>query len=312
MQYLNKKLDFNRRGLLVVLTVLVLFGTVFSFPAISHAGTGLSIQPVKISETLSPGQTVTGSILLTNASDGPVNVEVNLEDFVPIQGADSIQFVGRTAGVTSVKDWITVGSKQIFKFEVGESKQIPYTIKAPDNAEPGGHFGVVFFKATPANTPTGSLKIGTQVGMLVLVAIPGNHLQKGKILDFNSPGFVQSGPVPFAIKFQNTGTVHYEPKGKIVISNMFGKKVAEVPIDGQVVLPTSIKTLNENWNVSGLFLGRYTAVASIVDGEGEVLTTKSINFWAFPVWYFLAFLVTMIVLFFIFRFIKSRVRISLV
>ena len=78
---------------------------------------------------------------------------------------------------------------------------------------------------------------------------------------------------------------------------MFGQEIAQVPIDGQIVLPTSIKTLNEQWNVSGLLLGRYLASASIVDGDGNSLTTDVISFWAFPVWYGVAFVLTVLVLF---------------
>lgn len=281
-------------------------------PEVSMAATGLTIQPVKISETMSPGQTVTGNIQLTNASDGPVDVVVSTQDFIPVGGADSIQFVGRAEGVTSVKDWITVASEQTFSFQVGETREIPYTITAPANAEPGGHFGVVFFKATPHSEDAGALKVGTQVGMLVLVSIPGNHLQKGEIRSFTGPGFVRKGPVPFEIQFQNTGTVHFEPKGTIVITNMFGQKVADVPIEGQVVLPTSIKTLRESWNVSGLLIGKYNAKATMVDGEGQVLTTQTISFWAFPVWYVVSFFACLVALFFILRFLKSRVRISIV
>ena len=214
---------YRQRFGLVGVTAFAFILVASVVPGISHAATGLSIQPIKISETMTPGQSVSGNILLTNASDGPVDVEINTQDFVPVGGAEGIQFVGRATGVTSVKDWITVGSNKVFSFKTGESKEIPYTIIAPANAEPGGHFGVVFFKATQPGA-AGSLKIGTQVGVLVLVAIPGNHLQKGKILDFAAPGFIQAGPVPFTIKFENTGTVHFEPKGVITITKCLGKK----------------------------------------------------------------------------------------
>jgi hypothetical protein len=281
-------------------------------PSFAHAATGLTIQPVKISETLNPGETVTGTLLLSNASDGEIDVEASTQDFIPVSGAESIQFVGRTEGVTSVIDWITVGSEKTFSFKKDETREIPYTITAPENAEPGSHFGVIFFKATPKVEGAGSLKVGTQVGMLVLVAVPGNHLQKGQILDFTAPKFVQGGPVPFTMTFENTGTVHFEPKGTIEIKSMLGEKVADVPIEGQVVLPTSVKNINAQWHVSGILLGQYTASATIIDGEGEALTTKSVTFWAFPLWYSLGFIVVFALLFFIFRFFKSKVRISLV
>src|SRR5947209_6267020 len=163
---------------------------IFLLPSLVSASTGLSIQPVKISQTLTPGQSVTGSILLTNASDGDVNVSISVQDFVPTAGQSSLQFVGRAPGITSVRDWITIDGGQDFLFKKGESREITYTIKAPQNAEPGGHFGVAFFKATNANLAPSELKVGTQVGMLILVSIPGNHLEKGNILDFSAPKFI--------------------------------------------------------------------------------------------------------------------------
>jgi hypothetical protein len=36
-----------------------------------------------------------------------------------------------------------------------------------------------------------------------------SHLQKGELLQFSGKRFVQGGPVPFQIRFENTGTVHF-------------------------------------------------------------------------------------------------------
>ncbi|HVY72773.1 MAG TPA: hypothetical protein VG984_01825 [Candidatus Paceibacterota bacterium] len=287
---------------------LLLYG--FSFvPAL--AATGLSIQPVKIDQTLNPGDVLDGSILLSNASDGPVNVELSLQDFVPTAGADGIQFIGRTEGVTSVIDWIHVETKPTFSLDVGEQISIPYTITAPQNAEPGSHLGVILFKAAPKNAVAGSLKVGTQVGTLVMIAIPGNHLEKGNILDFTVPLFSQKGPIPFDIKFQNTGTVHFEPKGSIVIRNMFGQKAGEVPITGQVALPTSVKELKFAWNPGAFALGRYTASATIYDGEGDALTSREVSFYVVPVWYIIGFLVVITLIYLLLRYLKRHVRLTL-
>ena len=277
----------------------------------TYASTGLSIQPVKIDQTINPGDTLDGTILLSNASDGPVDVDVTLQDFVPTAGSDSIQFIGRTEGVTSVIDWIQVGGKPEFSLKVGESVNVPYTITAPANAEPGSHLGVILFKATPSGGQTGSIKVGTQVGTLVLIAIPGNHLEKGNILDFTAPMFMQSGPVPFDIKFQNTGTVHFEPKGSIVIRNMFGTKVGEVPVTGQVTLPTSVKDLKFSWDVGTFAIGRYTASATIYDGDNNALTSKQVSFWIVPVWYILGFLVILALIYFVLRYLKRHVKFTL-
>lgn len=292
----------------LLFAVLLLVSAV-SLPEAAHAGTGLTIQPVKVSETLAPGQEVSGTILLSNASEEDVEVDLDVQDFIPTAGAETIQFVGRTEGLTTVRDWITLdGGAKSFILKQGESKNVPYTIKAPENAEPGGHFGVAFFKAVKLSELNSQIKIGTQVGVLVFVTIPGSHLQKGTILDFTAPTFVNGNTVPFGIRFENTGTVHFEPKGAISITDMFGKEVGTVPIQGQVVLPTGIKNLTFAWETKGLLVGRYVAKATIQDGDGNTLTSKSAAFYALPVWYILGFILTVLVLFFLIRFFRSRVQ----
>lgn len=293
-----------RRSLILVATLLL-----SALPLFTYASTGLKIQPVKIDETLSPGQSTSGTINLTNVSDTPVEVQITLQDFVPLAGADSIQFVGRAPGVTSVRDWISIAGPAVFTFKVGETKDISYTIAAPANAEPGGHFGVVLFKATEANSAN-QLKVGTQVGMLVLVAVPGSHTEKGKIQSFTAPAFLQQAPVPFTMVFENTGTVHFEPRGQIIIKDMLGRTAGTVPISGVVTLPTSIKKMEFDWNVSGFLFGHYSAVATIIDGDGNTLTSSEVSFWVVPVWYTIAFFILLLVIFFILRFLKRRVKIS--
>jgi hypothetical protein len=278
---------------------LVGFGANFAY-----AGVGLSIQPNKISHTIEPGESVSGVIILKNASDSDVKVEVEVNDFIPTPGTGDFHFVDRAEGVTSVRDWVTIKSPADFIFKKGESKEIPYTIKAPKNAEPGSHFGIAFFMASKIGD-TGQLKVGTRVGMVIYVTVPGNFLQKGKLLGFSAPKFIQKGPVNFKIKFENTGTVHFEPKGSIQITNILGKEVANVPVSGALVLPTGVKDFTVNWPVNFL-LGRYKAEISLKDGEGNVLTARSVAFYAFPLWYLASFILAVLVIFFGLKFVRSR------
>lgn len=278
--------------------------------AVIAANTGLTIQPVKASFEIPAGENREGSIILTNASDEDIQVELSIEDFIPLAGGDSVQFVSRAPGVTTVRDWITVQGEHPFVFKVGESRRIPYTITAPSDAEPGSHFGVIFFKATRLEDAEAQLKVGTQVGMLVFVTVPGDFVQSGKIGTFSAPRFVQHAPVGFELLFENTGTVHFEPKGTITITNIFGTTVGEIPISGQVVLPTGVRTMKFSWDTKGLLLGIYTARAVVYDGEGNELTSNETSFIAFPLWYAFGILVSIIVLFGIIHFIRTRVSFS--
>lgn len=289
-----------------------LIGCVLLAPASLNAATGLTIQPVKISHTLNPGQEATGAISLTNASENAVVVEVKVEDFVPNAGGDGVKFVSRAEGVSTVRDWIVLneGDGEI-TLAKDESISIPYTIVAPENAEPGSHFGVAFFKAVDQADADKQLKVGTQVGTLIFVTVPGNHLQKGDVLDFTGPGFAQKAPITFTTRFENTGTVHFEPKGSIRIRNLFGNTVTEVPVEGQVVLPTGIKDLRTTFETDDFLLGRYVATLQLFDGEGNELASKEHVFYVFPIWYGIAFLVVLALLFFLIRFLSTRVHISI-
>lgn len=301
----------NTRILFVLVIMLSIIG-IFSFADKTRAGgTGLSIQPLKITHMLHPSEEVAGIIQIINASDDAVNVETKIEDFVPLAGTYNIQIVQRASGVSTVRDWVTLDAPKSFILAKGAAKSVTYTIKTPPNAEPGGHFGVALFKASELAKGGQQLKVGTQVGMLILVTIPGSHLEKGRVLDFSGPKFVKKSPINFTIKFENTGTVHFEPKGAITITNMFGKEIGSVSVGGQVVLPSGVRDLVASINFDGVLVGRYKAVLKMFDGEGNEIASRTITFYAFPIWYMVAFLVTVVVLFFGVRFLKRNVKISI-
>jgi hypothetical protein len=300
-------MNLRQRILGATIAAFIACSAAAAFPMMTMAATGLTIQPIKISETLKPGDTATGQILLSNASADDTIVDITVQDFVPTSGTESFQFVGRAPGVTSVRDWISIDAPIQFVFKPGESKEISYTIKAPADAEPGSHFGVIFFKATRAADKNLQMKVGTQVGVLTFVTIPGKFEQKGGITGFTAPSFVQGGPINLSMEFTNTGTVYFEPKGTIEITNMFGSKIASVPIGGYAVLPTGVKKMDFTWNVSGLILGRYKATANIFDTDGNIIASASTSFFALPIWYLVGFIVLLVIIFFVIWFLKTKV-----
>ena len=291
-------------GAVCVLVVCISLG----FAPRAHATTGLTIQPVKVSYTINPGGSVTDTILLKNAG-GDAEVYESVQDFIPTAGSSGIEFIARAPGVTSVRDWVTVTTVPEFSLKVGEQREITFTVTVPKDAEPGSHFGGIFFKAVDQASATQQLKVGTQIGMLVLVTVPGNRLQRGKIDSFSTKGFIQKGPVDFVMSFENTGTVYFEPKGEIDIKNIFGGIVGKVPIQGQVVLPTGVRDITAQWP-SNFLLGPYSADATVYDGEGNMLTTQTIKFFALPIWYILTGFDILIVIYIVLVFLKRRVKFS--
>lgn len=298
---MNKKSFFLLLG---TFTALLIFRGQFVY-----ATTGLSITPIKLSHVMDAGETVFGVIELTNVSDSSVGIDKEAQDFVPIAGQNSLQFVGRTNGLTTVADWITIDLPAKFTIKPGQKVVVPYSIKAPVDAEPGSHLGVIFFRAIPPEG--GNLAISTKVGSLVLVTIRGPFTLQGKVLSFLGPGFVQTPPVTFTMKFQNTGTVHFEPQGTIKIRNMWGQEVDTVGISGQTVLPSGVRDLSYDWTPKGTLFGRYRADIVITDpyNNGAVIAASSLSFWAFPVKKALIFLGVVVLVFLILWYIKRHLNI---
>jgi len=297
----------SRIGAFGIAAFLLVF-TISSHATPAHAGTGLTVQPIKMSYTLTPGQSVTDSINLTSAG-GDAVVYPSVEDFAPIAGSNNINFLDRSGGATSVMDWVSIKTPTQFDFKQGEAKVVEFTITVPKNAEPGSHFGVILFNAVDKVSANQSLKIGTQVGVLVFVTVPGSHLQKGKIDSFKAPSFVQKGPIDFTIRFENTGTVHFEPKGTITIKNMFGRTVGSALVQGQVILPTGVRDIVATWPANLLF-GPYTASINLYDGDGDLITADSVHFFALPIWYIIIFIIVFLALYAVIVFLKKKVNFS--
>lgn len=187
-----------------------------------HANQGFTIFPAKLSLTIDKGGAQENFIKVTNAGDSAVGVKVEVQDFVPTAGASGFNFVAKAPGITSLVDWIDI-DRSVFNLRPNESRDVPFTVRVPKDASPGSRFAVVFF-ATGASGGS-QLNVSARVGALVFLTIPGDFKQTGEISNFRSPKFTfKKETINFDFDFTNTGTVFFEPKGLLTITNIFWAK----------------------------------------------------------------------------------------
>lgn len=292
-------------GVFIIIITTCLFGGNFAL-----AGpVGVTIMPVKFIFDIERGQTVQDKVIVINPNDFQLALKPEMEDFTPAAGTADINFIPHAPGTTGLVDWIKFGT-DLLVLEPGQQKEIPFEITAPLNAEPGSHFGVLFFKTQPVPGQEGaSVSIATRIGSLILVAVPGNVSRTGELKGFQGPKFVSKGPVEFLAGFLNTGSVHYQPDGVITIKNIFGRKMAEVPVEKQWVLPTGQKTLRTVWK-AGYVFGYFKALLEIKDGAGNS-HYAALNFWAWPWKESLIALAILIVIIIGLRFLKKKFKFSI-
>jgi len=292
--------------LILLLLNLVLF---WAFNNV-EAKSGFTIVPAKISLTIDKGKDKESIINVKNAGDSPIGVLIDVQDFVPMANTTNFNFVRKAPGMTSLVDWVAI-SKKTFELKPEESRDIHFTVKVPEDASPGSRFAVIFFSTGAPPSESGQLNVSARVGSLVFLTVPGDFRQTGEISNFRTAKFFQKGPISFKFDFLNTGTVFFEPKGTITITNIFNKKVGEVPVEGNVVLPTGLRSIESIWLTTGWLIGFYKAHLAIsVTGKGDIAGADT-SFYAFPIIPGIAALVILILLIFAIWYIKKNFRFNI-
>jgi hypothetical protein len=254
-------------------------------------GEGLEISPPVIELSADPGQTITTQIRLRDVSTGQLVAAPRVDDFGAKDETGEPNILLNEVGTTrySLKTWVQPIAP--LTLSPDQLQTITVTIVVPSNAEPGGHYGVVRFTASPPGSSGSGVSLSASIGSLVLLTVSGDITEGLKADDFyalqnnNRHSFFQKGPIEFLERYEDTGTVHLSPTGNVVIKNMLGRQVAKLPINNVTppgnVLPSSIRRFTENWT-DKFPLGRYTATATVGYGTHGQVLTSTIAFWVIP------------------------------
>jgi len=264
------------------LSILVIGGLILA-PNVS-AQFSLGIAPLTFEITANPGDIVENYLKVYNPSpDTSVQIEMVIEDIAPTGEAGHVIVEPAETETYSLARWIETEPKE-FSLAPREEKFVKFTINIPENAEPGGHYGTVIAGAKLVAGPraTGAA-ILPRVGSLVLLTVPGVMREELIVKEFIAPNYSEFGPIPFTIRFENTGTVHIKPTGYITVTNWLGQKVADIEFPSHNVLPKAVRKFETSLPQKWLFAGKYIATLTGNYGLSNIpLTPTVITFWVFP------------------------------
>lgn len=255
------------------------------------AKTSLAISPVTFVLTANPGDVITNKVKVTN-SQGNKSVAVEME-VKPFTGTETGQAVilDEENPAYSLGKWVTV-SPQSFTLEPKETQVVEYTITIPADAEAGGRYASILAKSGEGEVSGTGATTVQKVGSLVLLRVNGTVSYGATVKDFKT---VRSGqdleqatsqlnferaPVTFYSKIANTGKSHILPSGFVVVSNMFGKKVTDIPFPERFVLPGNDRVVEAMWDDAKI--GYYTATLLLNYGDKNEQLTATTTFLVFP------------------------------
>ncbi len=207
----------------------------------------LTLSPVRIEISGDAGQTLSKEMTLINEGN-------TAETFYPsFTNFESQGESGNPAFVEPKDDlgtWMFTSVPSV-TLRAGESKVISFTIVIPKDAEPGGHFAVIFW-GTSSGASTGGVSVGSKTGLLVLLSVSGDVKESAGFLNFNTVDhrfFYSTLPVSFEYRFKNDGGDRIKPVGKITIRDtiFLPTEVLDANPENGNILPGSTRKLKVDW-----------------------------------------------------------------
>ena len=249
---------------------------------------GIGLTPATIEGGAIPGETQVHTVNITNLSGAKQIYYLYNRDISGVQEGGVPIFADENEEKTGyeLSTWVTLDASEI-ELEPGQEKPVQITIKVPENATPGSHFGGMFISMQPPRMRSTGASVGYEVANIISIRVAGDAVESAQIRSFSTDNFIYSKPkVDFTARVENKGTVLVRPFGPLEIYNMFGKRVAMITLNEPKggVFPLSERSFSVTWENDGPGFGRYQAIVSMVYGDqGRQSTISSTaSFWILP------------------------------
>lgn len=276
----------------------------------AESAQGIQISPTLYELNAEKGKTYELNLNVMNVTLGNLVYSTSVDDFGSSDetGSPQIMVDSQLPESSSIRSWLpTIPS---FLLKPRESKKISVQITIPDNAEPGGHYGVLRFSGAAPELDNTGVGLSASAGALILIRVDGEISEFASLESFNAiknnkqSSFFENGPIDFAVRVNNQGNVHVKPSGDIQITDMFGGLVENISINNveprSNVLPDSIRRFDVKLNKEWMF-GVYTANLSLAYGTKGQAITKTISFWVIPWKIILVALLALVTIIFILK-----------
>lgn len=213
----------------------------------------LTISPPRMEFSVNPGQTVEDVIKVFNETDTQAILFTFTQEFMAKEGEEGVpEFLAPGDKEGGLADWTEIERGPITILP-REQKIIPFTLKVPSWADPGGHYAAIFFSTQAPERESGTVVgIAGRLGSLILLRVAGDIREEGELIEFNlkkRKRVYGRLPVDFVTAFQNSGNVHLKPQGEIVIKNIFGRTADRIEVNrrGSNVLPGTTRHFEASW-----------------------------------------------------------------
>lgn len=270
----------------LLLGLLVFSGFAGQLPEAYAQEVSLALTPPNIVIQTEAPAFIEKTINIENRGNETIDLEIALRSFIQEKNESIFEKIAVNDNSQAVSI-ITLSPKQ--------QKTLTLQITLPKTEKNADYYFSILFISKdiysndvaeqPADQATQArINTKTAIATNVLLSIyTGKKEPQGLIKGYTTPFFAEHGPVPFHVRFENTGEFLLIPEGVILIKNMFGQTVGRVNLAKTNVLAQTERDIKVAWNETFL-LGPYRADLKLwLSDNTAVYFKRTIWFISFPI-----------------------------
>lgn len=276
----------------------LLTGLLLSMAAPAFAATpgqnnqeSIAISPVNKFYKFKPGSTNKDEITVTNGGTVDYKFKLYVSPY-SVNGVEYKPDFFTKKKNTDLNEWVTF-AKSTYELKAGQAVTVPYTVSVPENAIPGGHYGVIFAETQPSDErrESNSVERKKRVGALVYATVEGDFETGGKFNGIRTPGLQFKAPLKSELNVENTGSSDFSVETVFAVSDIFGSRKYTDTKKYQI-LPQTERLINLSWDKSpGFGLYQVTVSAKFLDQQ----TSKTSYVLMAPIAFYMIFIVGLLV-----------------
>jgi len=235
----------------------------------------LGLAPAEVQYKFKPGQPFQFDLSVSNDGDSPVVMQVDVTDLW-YNDKNEKTFGPPGSSPRSAANWIEFVPRRFVAPAHGTGKV--RVVVTPPFQVSGGYYAVVFVTSKPelvqaATAEKKAVYANIRLGSLILLTAEKTEDYKIDVSDvrFTPPSATRRLEADFLVS--NNGNTHVFPNARIAILNSAHNLIAVTEGEDKRYLPQQRDRLSVSWGGT-LSPGNYTAILSVVYGEGKIYTQE--------------------------------------
>lgn len=242
----------------------------------------ITLSPVDKHFNVKPGETVNDTFVILNDGRTAYDFLTYTSPYSVDDRTYNPNYDDINAPRADAYKWVGF-SQSRWHLEPRERVVVPFTLRVPEYASPGSHYGVLFAETQPDEKDKTNIVRKRRVGLIVHVTVAEGNRVEGRVSEIKIDQYQPFTPLTSTISVQNTGDSDFLAKSSISISDIFGS-VKYQNNDERYILPDTTRDTSLSWEGSPWFgLYNVTVSTSVLGVE----TKKEHLVLVAPYWLFL-------------------------